>query len=341
MEARLDWAKMSFTPELFKYVFTQLLPEVIVHSQSQDEEQVRGHYDRGDDFYSWFLGPRMIYTSGIILDPDIEESLETLQDNKLAVVCNKLDLKPNDRLLDIGCGWGTLVAYAAKNFGCDVTGVTLGKNQTKFGEERIRKNGVSDRARILCCDYREIPAGKGSYTKIVSLEMAEHVGVRRYSSFLSQVYDMLDDDGIFVLQVAGIRPSWQYEDLVWGLFMNKYVFPGADASCSLGWVINKLESAGFEIKNIDVLGVHYSATIYRWYQNWVSNKGRVIEKYGERWYRIWIFFLAYSTIISRQGSASLFQITMHKNLNAYHRIKGIANHASIHVKLDKQPILIE
>jgi cyclopropane fatty-acyl-phospholipid synthase-like methyltransferase len=152
---------------------------------------------------------------------------------------------------------------------------------------------------------------------------------------------MLDDDGIFVLQVAGIRPSWQYEDLVWGLFMNKYVFPGADASCSLGWVINKLESAGFEIKNIDVLGVHYSATIYRWYQNWVSNKGRVIEKYGERWYRIWIFFLAYSTIISRQGSASLFQITMHKNLNAYHRIKGIANHASIHVKLDKQPILIE
>ncbi|KAK2460012.1 hypothetical protein APHAL10511_008018 [Amanita phalloides] len=341
MEARLDWAKMSFTPELFKYVLTEFLPEVIVHSQSQDEEQVRGHYDRGDDFYFWFLGPRMVYTSGIILNPDIEESLETLQDNKLAVVCNKLDLKSNDRVLDIGCGWGTLVAYAAKNFGCDVTGVTLGKNQAKFGEERIQKNGVSDRARILCCDYRDIPATKGIYTKIVSLEMAEHVGVRRYSTFLNQVYDMLDDDGIFVLQVAGIRPSWQYEDLVWGLFMNKYIFPGADASCSLGWVINKLEAAGFEIKNVDVLGVHYSATIYRWYQNWVSNKEKVIEKYGERWYRIWVFFLAYSTIISRQGSASVFQITMHKNLNAYHRIKGVANHASIHVTLDKEPILIE
>ncbi|KIL62769.1 hypothetical protein M378DRAFT_165233 [Amanita muscaria Koide BX008] len=341
MEARLDWAKMNFTPELFKYVLTEFLPEVIVHSQSQDEEQVRGHYDRGDDFYEWFLGPRMIYTSGIILNPDIEESLETLQDNKLAVVCNKLGLKPNDRLLDIGCGWGTLVAYAAKNFGCDATGVTLGKNQAKFGEERIRKNGVSERARILCCDYRDIPTGKGAYTKIVSLEMAEHVGVRRYSSFLSQVYDMLDDDGVFVFQVAGIRPSWQYEDLIWGLFMNKYIFPGADASCSLGWVINKLEGAGFEIKNVDVLGVHYSATIYQWYKNWVSNKSRVIEKYGERWYRIWVFFLAYSTIISRQGSASVFQITMHKNLNAYHRVKGVANHSSIHVKLQKEPILVE
>jgi len=341
MEQRHDWAKMCFTWELFKYVFTVFVPSVVIHSQSQDEEQVRGHYDRGDDFYEWFLGPRMIYTSGIVLNPDIEETLEQLQDNKLAVVCNKLNIKPTDKLLDIGCGWGTLVAYAAKNFGCDATGVTLAKNQTQFGTERIAKNGIpSDKARILCCDYREIPTGT-KYNKIVSLEMAEHVGVRRYSQFLSEVYDLLDDDGIFVFQVAGIRPSWQYEDLIWGLFMNKYVFPGADASCSLGWVIGKLESAGFEIKNIDVLGVHYSATIHRWYKNWISNKDSIIAKYGDRWFRVWSFFLAYSVITSRQGSASVFQITMHKNLNAFHRIEGVPNHASIHVKLDKEPSLIE
>ncbi|KAF8816423.1 sphingolipid C9-methyltransferase [Phlegmacium glaucopus] len=341
MEQRHDWAKMNFTWELFKFVLTVFLPSVVIHSQSQDEEQVRGHYDRGDDFYEWFLGPRMIYTSGIVLNPDVEETLEQLQDNKLAVVCSKLALKPTDKLLDIGCGWGTLVAYAAKNFGCDATGVTLAKNQTQFGTERIAKNGVpSDKARILCCDYREIPTGT-KYNKIVSLEMAEHVGVRRYSQFLSEVYDLLDDDGIFVFQVAGIRPSWQYEDLIWGLFMNKYVFPGADASCSLGWVIGKLESAGFEIKNVDVLGVHYSATIYRWYKNWISNKDSIIAKYGDRWFRIWSFFLAYSVITSRQGGASVFQITMHKNLNAFHRIEGVSNHASIHVKLDKEPALIE
>lgn len=158
MEQRHDWAKFNFTMELFKYVLTVLIPVVISHSQLQDEEQVRDHYDRkshsptysiltqpplgGDDFYGWFLGPRMIYTSGVITNPDIEESLETLQDNKLAVVCNKLNLQPEDRLLDIGCGWGTLVAYAAKNYECDATGVTLARNQAKFGTDRIEKNGV-------------------------------------------------------------------------------------------------------------------------------------------------------------------------------------------------------
>lgn len=178
----------------------------------------------------------------------------------------------------------------------------------------------------------------------------QHVGIRRYQSFLRQVYDLLDDNGTFLLQVAGIRPHWQYEDLIWGLFMNKYIFPGADASCSLGWVVSQLESAGFEVKNIDVLGVHYSATIWRWYKNWVSNKEKVLEAYGDRWYRIWVFFLAYSTIISRwvfrfviiwhveadmacrNGGASVFQLTLHKNLNAYPRVLGVPNHASIHVK---------
>ena len=266
----------------------------------------------------------MIYTSGVVKDFTRTETLEELQDNKLALVCTKLDLKPEDRLLDIGCGWGTLTAFAAKNYGCDATGITLARKQTAFGNQRIKDNGIShDKARILCMDYREIPGGPGQYTKIVSLEMAEvrsslclscrnctevwsqHVGIRRYGAFLRQVYNLLDDDGIFVFQVAGIRPAWQYEDLIWsvpftlfppcsqrdsphvlffrGLFMNKYVFPGADASCSLGWVINQVESAGFEVKSVDVLGVHYSATIYRWYQNWVSNKDNVIAKYGERY----------------------------------------------------------
>ncbi|KIP05873.1 hypothetical protein PHLGIDRAFT_107617 [Phlebiopsis gigantea 11061_1 CR5-6] len=342
MEQRHDWAKMVFTLELFKYVFFTLIPDVIRHTENQDTDQVREHYDRGDDFYEWFLGPRMVYTSGVITDLTVEESLEQLQDNKMTIVCEKLNLQPEDHLLDIGCGWGTLSAFAHKNYGCRVTGVTLSKNQTAFGNERIVNNGGdADRAKILCCDARYIPGGKGAYTKIVSLEMAEHVGIRRYQSFLRQVYNLLDDDGVFVFQVAGIRPHWQYEDLIWGLFMNKYIFPGADASCSLGWVVNQVESAGFEVKNIDVLGVHYSATIYRWYKNWLLNKDKVIEAYGERWYRIWVFFLAYSTITSRNGGASVFQLTLHKNLNGYPRVLGVSNHASIHVHPQKEisPVL--
>lgn len=141
MEARHDWASFCFTWALFYDFFTRFLPDVIMHTSAQDESQIRDHYDRGNDFYSWFLGPRMIYTSGVVSDENREETLEELQDNKLALVCHKLDLKPEDRLLDIGCGWGTLTTYAAKNFGCDVTGVTLAREQTAFGTERIAKNG--------------------------------------------------------------------------------------------------------------------------------------------------------------------------------------------------------
>ena len=127
-------------------------------------------------------------------------------------------------MLDIGCGWGTLAAYAGKNFGCDVTGVTLGKNQTAFGNKRLRDNGVPEgRGRILCMDAREIAREpRGRFTKIVSLEMAEHVGIFKYDTFLRLVYDLLDDNGTFVFQVAGLRPSWQFEDLVWGLCVARY-----------------------------------------------------------------------------------------------------------------------
>jgi cyclopropane fatty-acyl-phospholipid synthase-like methyltransferase len=126
----------------------------------------------------------MIYTSGIVTSLTEPQTLEQLQDNKLTVVCEKLNLQPTDHLLDIGCGWGTLAAFAHKNYGSEVTGITLGKNQTKFGNERISSNGGDpERARILCLDYRDIPGGPGHYTKIVSLEMAE-VRSHRCAAFL-------------------------------------------------------------------------------------------------------------------------------------------------------------
>lgn len=259
-----------------------------------DEEQVRDHYDRGDDFYGWFLGPRMIYTAGVISDIHKEESLEQLQDNKVAVVCEKIDLQQGDRMLDIGCGWGTLAKFASTQYGANVTGITLGRNQTTWGNAGFKKAGIPEsQSKILCMDYRDIPVPEGGYNKITCLEMAEHVGVRHLSSFFTQVNEMLDDDGVFFLQIAGLRKCWQYEDLIWGLFMNKYIFPGADASTPLGFVIDRLEGAGFEIKSIDVVGVHYSATLWRWYRNWIGNKEKVVAKYGDRWYRVCFFSLSF------------------------------------------------
>lgn len=119
----------------------------------------------------------MIYTSGIISDPDKEETLEELQDNKLAIVCEKIGLEPGDRVLDIGCGWGAMAKFASVNYGAKVTGITLGKNQTAWGNRWLRETGIpEDQSRILCMDYRDIPAG-GKYDKIICLEMAEHVGI--------------------------------------------------------------------------------------------------------------------------------------------------------------------
>ncbi|SMR57478.1 unnamed protein product [Zymoseptoria tritici ST99CH_3D1] len=326
MEYRHDWANFRFTLSLFWFFLTGMMPEVIMHTRSQDEEQVRDHYDRGDDFYGWFLGPRMIYTSGVISDINQEESLEQLQDNKLSIVCEKIGLQKGERMLDIGCGWGTLAKFASVNYGAHATGVTLGRNQTAWGNSGLRKAGITEeQSKILCMDYRDIPVPEGGWNKITCLEMAEHVGVRYFGTFLKQVHDMLDDDGVFFLQIAGLRKSWQYEDLIWGLFMNKYIFPGADASTPLGFFVDKLEGAGFEVKAVDTIGVHYSATLWRWYRNWMANKEKVVAKYGDRWFRIWEFFLAYSTIISRQGSATCYQITLVKNINSTHRIEGIHN----------------
>ena len=189
----------------------------------------------------------MVYTSGIISDPSKEETLEQMQDNKLAIVCEKLSLKSGESLLDIGCGWGALPVFASVNYGAKVTGVTLGRNQTARGNTWLRDKSVPEKqSQILCMDYRDIPAGK--YDKITCLEMAEHVGIRKITSFFRQVYDWLEDDGVFYLQVAGLRKPWQFEDLVWGMFMNKYVFPGADASTPLTWYIHFVESAGWEVK---------------------------------------------------------------------------------------------
>lgn len=245
----------------------------------------------------------MVYTSGIISDPSKEETLEQMQDNKLAIVCEKIGLKSGETLLDIGCGWGALPVFASVNYSARVTGITLGRNQAAWGNKWLRDTGVSEKqSQILCMDYRDIPAGR--YDKITCIEMAEHVGIRKITAFFRQVYDLLADDGVFFLQVSGLRKPWQFEDLVWGMFMNKYVLPGADASTPLTWYIHFVESAGWEVKkylnrilplhwptvncspSVDTVGVHYSGTIWRWYRNWLANADKIKAKYGNRWYRV-------------------------------------------------------
>jgi sphingolipid C9-methyltransferase len=324
LDARRDLVNFNLTQKHFEFFFTRMIPEVAIHSKSQDERIVREHYDRGDDFFEAFLGDRMVYTSAIFNDE--HESLEQAQDNKMNLVCRKLMLRPGDEMLDIGCGWGTLAMHAAKSFGAQSTGITISKNQTAYGNNRIAKAGLSDRARIECLDYRDIP--RKQYDRISSLEMVEHVGVKNLSKYCKLVYDLLKDDGIFLLQWVGLRRGGEQgvpviglrpEDLIWGLFMSKYIFPGADASIPLSDMSKALEKAGFQIQSVENISIHYSETIRLWHLNWQKHSAAVLQAYGERWYRLWHLFLGWSWRIAAQGTGQGFQVVAHKNLDGFDR----------------------
>jgi cyclopropane fatty-acyl-phospholipid synthase-like methyltransferase len=290
---------------------------------------IRETYDRGNDFYYFSLGNSMTFTSGIISDPHRMESLEEMLNNQFTVVCQKIGLQKGDTVLDLGCGWGTFSAYASVEHGARVTGVTLSLNGAAASSERLEKHGITpDQSRVLCCDYREIPPSS-RFDKIVCLDMAEHVGVRRLPAFLKLMYDLLDDQGVFLLQVSGLRKRWQFEDMVWGFFMNKYIVSRPDSWLTLALLMRFVEDAGFEVKSVDTIGIHYAATTWRWYGIWKSNKAKVVAKYGERWYRIWLYFLASSTIQARNGGATQYQITLVKSKNGTKRLLGVKNQLGV------------
>jgi len=333
LDARGDLVRYTLTKQNFEFVLTRLIPEVAIHSKAQDKRIVREHYDRGDDFFNAFLGDRMVYTSAFFRDE--HDTLEHAQDNKMDLVCRKLMVGAGHEMLDIGCGWGTLAMHAAKTYGARTTGITISKNQTAFGNARIAKAGLSDRARIECLDYRDIP--RKQYDRISSLEMVEHVGVKNFSKFCRLAYQLLKDDGLFLLQWTGLRRGGDLgmpviglrpEDLIWGLFMSKYIFPGADASLPLSDVVKGLEKVGFEIHSAENVSVHYGMTIQRWHKNWQKNEGTIVKAYGERWYRLWHIFLAWSWRIAMQGNAACFQVVAHKNLDEFNR-RVFVGHSSL------------
>jgi cyclopropane fatty-acyl-phospholipid synthase-like methyltransferase len=310
MQRRTQLFRFAFTWGDAKFFFRRLLVQNFLHTRSADREDVKPVYDRGNDFYEWFLGDSMVYTSGIFRSRD--ESLEVAQKRKLDTICQSIQLQPGERLLDIGCGWGTLAVHAAAEYGAHCTGVSLAAEQIRAAQARAEAANVSHRTTFLTDDYRNLPSAR--YDKITCVEMAEHVGVKNFQSFLLQVKNMLEDDGVFYLQIAGLRRAWQYEDFVWGLFMAKYIFPGADASCPLGFVVSQAERAGFEVHRVENCGTHYALTIEKWYENWQRNEQAVVERYGRRWFRLWSLFLAWSRLIGAQGSSALFMLTLTKNL---------------------------
>ncbi|HEY6078515.1 MAG TPA: cyclopropane-fatty-acyl-phospholipid synthase family protein [Polyangiaceae bacterium] len=323
--SRHETLSFRLTESHVKWALTNFLPEVLLHSRRQDSRIVGDHYNRGNDFFGWFLGEAMVYTAAHFASPD--DDLEQAQYRKIDRCCQKLRLAPGERLLDIGCGWGTFAARAARDYGVSALGITLAEEQVSFGLERARRYGVGERVQLEVRDYRAL---EGRFDKIVSLEMVEHVGIKNLSLYFEKVSDLLADDGLFVLQWTGIRKlyeprsplsAWRLkpEDLIWALFMNRHIFSGADASLPLSSMLRAAEDAGFEIVDVEPMSVSYVLTLRAWSQLWEQHQAEVVAAYGQRWFRLWRFFLHWSALIGEQGSALTYQVLMHKNHDAFAR----------------------
>ncbi len=324
-DSRNETMSFRITESHLKWAVTNFFPEVLIHSKKQDKRIVGDNYNRGNDFYNWFLGEAMVYTSAWFKTP--ETTLEQAQYDKIDHCCDKLLLKPGETLLDIGCGWGTFVARAAKERGVKSLGVCLAEEQVAYGLDRIKAYGVESTAKVEVRDYRNVG---GKFDKIVSLEMVEHVGIKNLDTYFVKVHELLKDDGLFNLQWTGIRNLYapqnplsalklKPEDLIWGLFMNRYIFPGADASLPLSAMLRSAEKAGFEIADVENMSTHYVRTLRAWRDHWVTNQDAIVKAYGERMYRLWYFFLHWSAIMGEQGSAFTYNVTMHKNGNKLKR----------------------
>merc|ERR1719160_1978780 len=299
--------------ELRRLVLT-LLPMALTHNvDTHNEADVPVAYNKGDDWFGATLGDPMVYTSAIYLGKN--DSIWQGQVQKLNYILDSAMVKPGDKVLDIGCGWGRLLDWYARA-GAHATGMTLSVDQAQFGRRLNAAHG--DKVNIVLDNFMTRDITPKSFNVISAVEMAEHVGIRNYNTFLRKVHELLADDGTFYIQVAGLPRGYgdgfnHYQDLVWGMFMDEHVFPGADASCPMGWGVTKLEQAGFEVQNVYNLGNHYSKTLYHWQQTWEAKKDLIVKAYGERSWRRWRVFLAWSVRTARRGGSTVQFITATKS----------------------------
>jgi cyclopropane-fatty-acyl-phospholipid synthase len=265
---------------------------------AKSKRNVAHHYDLGDRLYDLFLDADRQYSCAYFTDP--ANSLEQAQADKKAHIAAKLHLKPGQRVLDIGCGWGGMALYLNRVADVDVLGITLSEEQLKTARRRAEEAGVADRVKFELIDYRDVT---GMFDRIVSVGMFEHVGPPHYRAFFAKCRSLLAEDGVMLLHTIGRMGGPGVTDA----FTARYIFPGG-YNPALSEIVTASERVKLIASDIETLRVHYAHTIQHWYDRTVAAKDKIVAMYDERFYRMWTFYLAGAMAAFRHGGMCNYQI---------------------------------
>ena len=302
----LDALRLAFTPAR-KIAPAGFVPSTRQfthdHSLESDRAAITHHYDVSNDFYRLFLDERMVYSCAYFHADD--DTLETAQAQKLDHICRKLRLKPGERLLDIGCGWGALVIWAARHYGVQAHGITLSQAQLDEATRRIAAEGLQDRIKVELRDYRAL-AGEGVYDKVSSVGMLEHVGLANLAQYNATVHRVLKPNGLFLNhgithEEDGWQPSVDTE------FINRYVFPDGELD-RVSSIQAGMERARFEIQDVENLRVHYARTLRHWVARLEAAHDEAVAHVSEATYRMWRLYMADSALEFESGGTGIHQI---------------------------------
>ena len=264
---------------------------------------VSHHYDISDDLYDLFLDPKRQYSCAYFKNEN--DDLETAQNNKIQHIIKKLNIKKDQKVLDIGCGWGGLAIEIARKTDCEVTGITLSENQLKYATQKAKELNLDNQVKFKLIDYREL---NEKFDRIVSVGMFEHVGRKFYKKFFKQVERLLKDDGVSLIHTIGsVMPPRDPHP-----WITKYIFPGGYTP-SLSEVTKPVEKAGLVVSDIEVLKLHYSYTLKNWKLNCLKNKEKIIKMFDEKFFRMWEFYLAGCEMAFKWGDQVVYQFQLTKN----------------------------
>ncbi|GAB1821539.1 class I SAM-dependent methyltransferase [Herbidospora sp. RD11066] len=272
------------------------------HAKQRDAEAIHHHYDVSNRFYEWVLGPSMAYTCACY--PNHDSTLEEAQFAKFDLVAKKLDLKPGMRLLDVGCGWGSMVRHAAREYGVKALGVTLSKQQAEWAQKAIAEEGLGDLAEVRFSDYRDV--SEGDFDVVSSIGLTEHIGANQLKSYFSFLYDKLKPGGR-LLNHCITRPSGKDRSINKTGFINRYVFPDGELE-SVGTLIREMEDVGYEIRHEENLREHYALTLRDWCKNLDDHWDEAVAEVGQGTARVWRLYMAGCIVGFERNKVQLHQV---------------------------------